>query len=187
MLESILDLSAAEKEQRAAFIVSPSSRDYTYYFLRPNSLLSCPVPQRDERVMVVWSDAVGDIISSVLDVEARLLKLVWKQRPGAATPNSLLRASVFASMSHSSLPNKKVGDIELTEKDPMGNLDVPSRGPSSVTKDKELEEGVKLIPRPTRILAPIYVGLATALSACELSFTASSREHFTDLTFRLLR
>lgn len=137
--------------------------------------------------MVVWSDAVGDIISSVLDVEARLLKLVWKQRPGAATPNSLLRASVFASMSHSSLPNKKVGDIELTEKDPMGNLDVPSRGPSSVTKDKELEEGVKLIPRPTRILAPIYVGLATALSACELSFTASSREHFTDLTFRLLR
>ena len=125
--------------------------------------------------MVVWSDAVGDIISSVLDVEARLLKLVWKQRPGAATPNSLIRASVLGSQSYSSLANKKVSDIELTEKDPTGNLPVPSPDTSTVTKDKELEEGVKRIPRPTRILAPIYIGLSIALSACELSFTTSSR------------
>lgn len=124
--------------------------------------------------MVVWSDAVGEIISSVLDIEARLIKLVWKQRPGAGTPNSLMRASVFGSQSHSSLPNKKISDIELTEKDSMGNLDVPSRRTSTVTKDKELEEGVKVIPRPTRILAPLYIGLATALSACTLSFTTSS-------------
>jgi len=54
-------------------------------------------------------------------------------------------------------------------------VDVPEPDTLSVIKDKQLEEGIKLIPRPTRILAPIYIGLATALSACELSFTASSQ------------
>jgi hypothetical protein len=72
--------------------------------------------------MVVWSDAVDDIISSVLDIEARLLKLVWKQRPGAASPASLTRASVFGSQSRSSLPNKKLADIELLEKSPTGSI-----------------------------------------------------------------
>ncbi len=128
--------------------------------------------QRDERVIVVWSDAVDDIISSVLDIEARLLKLVWKQRPGAATPGSLTRASVFPSQSRSSLVIKKLADIELAEK----SVDISSPDVlSSVTKDRELEQGLKVIPRPTRVLAPIYIGLATALSACELSLTPSSQ------------
>jgi len=127
--------------------------------------------------MVVWSDTVDDIISSVLDVEARLLKLVWKERPGSMT-GPLIRASVSGLRPHSSLPNKPVGDIELTEKGPMGSLVVPSQESLNVTKDKGLEEGAKVTPRPTRIIAPIYIGLATALSACKLSFTRSSRALF---------
>ena len=161
VLDSILHLGAAEKEQRAAFIVSHSPRN------RPILTLS----QRDERVIVVWSDAVDDIISSVLDIEARLLKLVWKQRPGAATPGSLTRASVFPSQSRTSLAIKKLADIELAEK----SVDASSPDVLSVTKDRELEQGLKVIPRPTRILAPIYIGLATALSACEFSLTLSSQ------------
>ena len=136
------------------------------------------VPQRDERVLVVWSDTVNDIISSVLDIEARLLKLVWKERPGAASPGPLNRASVFGSQSHTSLTNKKAGDIELLEKGPTGSIDVPSPDTLSVTKEKELEEGLKVTPRPTRILAPIYIGLATALSACGLPFTTRSQPFY---------
>ncbi|KAG8841497.1 hypothetical protein FRC20_005007, partial [Serendipita sp. 405] len=63
VLGTMLDLGSAEKEQRAAFI-------------------------RDERVMVVWSDSVDDIIPSTLDLEGRLLKLVWKARhrvPGSTS------------------------------------------------------------------------------------------------------
>ena len=91
-------------------------------------------------------------------------------RTGAATPGSLTRASVFASQSRSSLAIKKLADIELAEK----SVDVPSPDTLSDIKDKDLEQGVKVVPRPTRILAPIYIGLATALSACELSLTGSS-------------
>ena len=122
--------------------------------------------------MVVWSDVVDDITASVLDTEARLLKLVWMQRPGAASPGP---ASGFGSQSRTSLTNKKVGDIELLEKGSTGGIGVPSPDTLSVTKEKELEEGLKVTPRPIRILAPVYIGLATALSTCELSFTTSSQ------------
>ena len=54
-------------------------------------------------------------------------------------------------------------------------MDIPSPDVLSDTKDDELEDGLKITPRPTRILAPIYIGLATALSACELFLSANSQ------------
>jgi hypothetical protein len=51
-------------------------------------------------------------------------------------------------------------DIELTEK-ASGDTEVRS------VKEQELESGVYTpIPRPTRIFAAIYIGIAVALSTC---------------------
>ncbi|PVF94594.1 hypothetical protein CPB86DRAFT_776587 [Serendipita vermifera] len=155
VLNTMLDLGTAEKEQRAAFI-------------------------RDERVMVVWSDSVDDIIPSCLDLEGRLLKLVWKARHGSTMNgsstnlNTLSRASMFgiggsAAASRMSLgmrkPTGTTTDIELTEKNSMADLN--SGNEMSSTKEiKELEAGGATgpAPRPTKILAAIYIGIAVALS-----------------------
>ncbi|KAI0684990.1 glycosyl transferase family group 2-domain-containing protein [Cytidiella melzeri] len=59
VLETIMDLPMAEKEQCAAFI-------------------------RDERVLIVWSDSIDTIIPTCRDFEERLIKLLWRSRPNAA-------------------------------------------------------------------------------------------------------
>ncbi|CCA68526.1 hypothetical protein PIIN_02390 [Serendipita indica DSM 11827] len=145
VLETMLDLGSAEKEQKAAFI-------------------------RDERVMIVWSDSVDNIVASTLDLESRLLKLVWKSRNGATNTTSLTPlsgTSAFAStpsrMSLSATRKNTImtgTDIELTEKaaSMADNHDVIS------LKEKELEAGAKPAPRPTRTFAAIYIGIAVALS-----------------------
>jgi hypothetical protein len=126
--------------------------------------------------MVVWSDSVDDIISSTLDLEGRLLKLVWRFRNGASTPapNSLSRASMFGSASRMSLSGhrKNTGtDIELTEKHSIAD----HTDNTSITKEKELEEGAtEAAPRPTRIFAPIYIGIAVALATCALFFLSNA-------------
>ncbi|CAL1710811.1 unnamed protein product [Somion occarium] len=58
ILETMMDLPTADKEQCAAFI-------------------------RDERVMVIWSDSIDTIIPTSRDFEERLIKLLWRSRPGA--------------------------------------------------------------------------------------------------------
>lgn len=67
---------------------------------------------------------------------------------------------------------KSVGnDIELAEKGgvTISMAEYPDLTPDTLgdTKEKELENGVaKPTPRPTRIYASIYVGIAVALSTC---------------------
>lgn len=74
---------------------------------------------------------------------------------------------MFGSASRMSLnaTRKNAGtDIELTEK-ASGSIagDMEARS----LKEKELESGVCTpIPRPTRIFAAIYIGIAVALSTC---------------------
>jgi hypothetical protein len=122
--------------------------------------------------MVVGSDSVDDIISSTLDLEGRLLKLVWKARhaPPGSTPalhKSASRTSMFGNASRMSFnaTRKNIGtDIELTEK-ASGSIvgDMEARS----VKEQELESGVYTpTPRPTRIFASIYIGIAVALSTC---------------------
>ncbi|KAI0746494.1 glycosyl transferase family group 2-domain-containing protein [Daedaleopsis nitida] len=58
ILDTMVDLPTADKEQSAAFV-------------------------RDERVLVVWSDSIDSIIPICRDFEERLIKLLWRSRPGA--------------------------------------------------------------------------------------------------------
>ncbi|KAI0916116.1 hypothetical protein AcW1_010030 [Taiwanofungus camphoratus] len=85
ILETMMDLPTADKEQSAAFI-------------------------RDERVLVVWSDSIDTIIPICRDFEERLIKLLWRSRPsgvfGASshpTTSSSHPASVNGSISGHSL------------------------------------------------------------------------------------
>ncbi|KAH9941252.1 glycosyl transferase family group 2-domain-containing protein [Epithele typhae] len=57
ILDTMSDLPTADKEQLAAFI-------------------------RDERVLLVWSDSIDNIIPTCHDFEERLIKLLWRSRPG---------------------------------------------------------------------------------------------------------
>ncbi|KAI0646077.1 glycosyl transferase family group 2-domain-containing protein [Trametes meyenii] len=83
ILDTMVDLPTADKEQSAAFI-------------------------RDERVLVVWSDSIDNIIPTCHDFEERLIKLLWRSRPGAfpgshPTSTNSHPASVSGSVSGHSL------------------------------------------------------------------------------------
>ncbi|KAI0763980.1 glycosyl transferase family group 2-domain-containing protein [Trametes elegans] len=83
ILDTMVDLPTADKEQSAAFI-------------------------RDERVLVVWSDTIDTIIPICQDFEERLIKLLWRSRPGGfpgshPTSTNSHPASVSGSVSGHSL------------------------------------------------------------------------------------
>ncbi|EKM53202.1 uncharacterized protein PHACADRAFT_259384 [Phanerochaete carnosa HHB-10118-sp] len=180
ILETMMDLPTADKEQSAAFI-------------------------RDERVLVVWSDSIDTIIPTSSDFEERLIKLLWRSRPNAMNhPTSVSShpASVNGSMSgHGSMTNlntrlsglngSRVNSMlpppgtprgvhgmsmeDLTPDLEKGGDDLSEKGHVK-TKTKrtwygkkktvivaELEEGVPE-PRPVMLYAPVYNGLAFGLS-----------------------
>lgn len=43
-----------------------------------------PLTQRDERVMIIWSNDIDTIIPTCRDFEERLIKLLWRSRPSAS-------------------------------------------------------------------------------------------------------
>ncbi|OJA18960.1 hypothetical protein AZE42_06040 [Rhizopogon vesiculosus] len=158
VLDSMASLPRAEKEQCGAFI-------------------------RDERVIVVWSDSFDGIIPLCRDFEEKLIKLVWRYRrmalSGHSAPPSTNSPSVVASAA-----NLVIKDTVLTESIPVTEKErnnvrsktssnksrwcwrwrVPQGGS---TDDPDLEKEASSVtkgPRPIRLYAPFYCGLATALS-----------------------
>ncbi|KAM5542549.1 hypothetical protein V8D89_004008 [Ganoderma adspersum] len=79
VLDTMVDLPTADKEQSAAFI-------------------------RDERVLVVWSDSIDTIVPTCHDFEDRLIKLLWRSRGAISHATSLSSrpASVNESISGNS-------------------------------------------------------------------------------------
>ncbi|KAL4246764.1 Glycosyltransferase 2-like domain-containing protein [Abortiporus biennis] len=192
ILETMLDLPTADKEQSAAFI-------------------------RDERVIIVWSDSIDSIIPTCRDIEERLIKLLWRSRPNAqnAASNPASQsshpASVTGSISGHSLSNlnsrysqaegrnsglvppggfgtpvipgtpkgvKGMSMEDLTADIEKGGLGVDERVVGPKTKTTRTWYGKKKTvivdddslfddedkPRTTMIYAPIYNGLAAGLS-----------------------
>ncbi|RDB26851.1 hypothetical protein Hypma_005327 [Hypsizygus marmoreus] len=81
ILDTMLHLPAAEKEQCAAFI-------------------------RDERVLVIWSDSLDRIIPTCTDFEERLIKLLWRAQPGPTSSTS--HSSSFSpSLAHGSFTSRR--------------------------------------------------------------------------------
>ncbi|TFY58219.1 hypothetical protein EVG20_g8236 [Dentipellis fragilis] len=162
IVETMADLPNADREQKAAFVVRPVPR-------------SRHIETRDERVLVVWADAIDTIIPICSDFEERLIRLLWRARPANAShPSSLSgagtgalsRTETAASAAHSgagasadvekaargtvrkSVKRTWYGrkvEVEVQEVVPVEDLEGPER-------------------RPAMLYAPVYNGIAAGLS-----------------------
>lgn len=134
------------------------------------------IPQRDEAVLILWSDSLDDIIPLCRDFEDKLIKLVWRQRATvSAAPSDIIPSTV---PSHDNLPATKE---ELTEEIPITEKELTNRKPQpkpsspiwkifswSTTRQEhqgDAEKGAKKIRR-TKLIAPFYNGLGCGLSLC---------------------
>ncbi|EKM51445.1 uncharacterized protein PHACADRAFT_178076 [Phanerochaete carnosa HHB-10118-sp] len=151
VLDTMSWLPRADKEQCAAFI-------------------------RDERVLVVWTYNLDDIIPIARDFDDKLIKLVWARR------------TELTSMSVAS-ESKSGSDLHLTEKLNLDEVAALSKekeeqANSKRKKDKQRKErrcrfGLGYFvsskedvekaaegpsERPTRLFAPVYCGFACAMS-----------------------
>ncbi|KAJ3710507.1 glycosyl transferase family group 2-domain-containing protein [Lentinula guzmanii] len=157
ILDNISQLPTADKEQCGAFI-------------------------RDERVLIVWSDDLDNILSLCSDFERKLMKLVWNSRKTMSGTPSLLSVSGSASVP----PSTTASDVNLAEK-PNSTSQVSSLPSLTETTTQEpkpksrwnwswrlsrgapakisdLEKGSTPQPRPTRLFAPFYGGFGAGLS-----------------------
>ncbi|EEB90420.1 hypothetical protein MPER_11376, partial [Moniliophthora perniciosa FA553] len=164
VLDTMLSLPHADTEQCAAFI-------------------------RDERVLIVWSASIDAIIPTCQDFDDRLIKLLWRSRPAAATtsstfssaPNSIAgHTGDAASISGHSLvssvrrsqipPLLAAGDPEKALSDSVTTT--TTSGPRTKTKRTWWGKKVTVTiddstppKRKTALYAPVYNGLAAAMAA----------------------
>jgi len=163
-------LPSADKEQCGAFIVS------VHRYFPP--LFDLTVMQRDERVMVVWTDDFDTIIPLAREFEEKLIKLVWKNRLAFSAPNSA-QQSMAATSSDVGLNEK----TSLETPEPTARDKAPkkskwrfgwklSSNQPAVPKDEDPEKGgSEYVPRRMRMFAPFYNGLGCALSICRPIFS----------------
>ncbi|EJD00575.1 uncharacterized protein FOMMEDRAFT_112123 [Fomitiporia mediterranea MF3/22] len=166
ILESMNRLPRADKEQCGAFI-------------------------RDERVLVIWSDNLDNIIPIVQDFEDKLIKLVWRARlplssaASAITSGSLGTHSTSPSQQNLNEKPKSEADSEeqkRTEAEKRAKAAAEAKKGFSwfgwrTTKGKhgltsgdrtemiDVEAGGDTPdPRPIRLFSPVYGGLGAAMS-----------------------
>ncbi|KJA18241.1 hypothetical protein HYPSUDRAFT_169359 [Hypholoma sublateritium FD-334 SS-4] len=145
ILDTMLALPHADREQCAAFI-------------------------RDERVMVIWAEALDRIVPLCQDVEERLIKLLWRARPsGPSTATSQTGQSPSLAHSHMSAYSTsaagsladhgvKGGATRRRWRRTWYGRKVPVREAGDV------EVAVAGERRPVRLYAPLYNGLAAGIA-----------------------
>ena len=147
--------------------------------------------QRDERVLVVWSDDLDHIVPLCSEFEEKLMKLVWRSRlvtsPSVTTSDSTPVTSTTAS--NVNLNEKATAarvSVIVTEAavataalTPLATAAAPkkkfwglgwrlsSKKPSSDAIDPE--KGSSPPPRAIRLFAPLYGGLGSGLAICKLT------------------
>ncbi|KAG6896311.1 hypothetical protein C0992_009139 [Termitomyces sp. T32_za158] len=167
LLDTMLALPAADKEQCAAFI-------------------------RDERVLVIWSDVLDRIVPIATDFEERLIKLLWRANPAvpSAAPSThspsvshhelnSARSSIevlasppkrtsLASAASSPLArppaNKRFKRTWYGRKLEVPEQDIPLDEKGVEQEDESAKWNEAKQTRKTMLLAPIYNGLAAGLS-----------------------
>ena len=137
--------------------------------------------QRDERVLVAWSDNLEGIIPLCRDFEDALIKLVWSHHSVIGTPGpSIIGTPAFTSAVNSTmdvgLNEKPVEEEEESPESALGPDGKPIKSGSwfgwrigsrakRVSASQDPEKGGPRI-RPTKQFGPFYSGLALALSTC---------------------
>ncbi|KIK67728.1 hypothetical protein GYMLUDRAFT_36478 [Collybiopsis luxurians FD-317 M1] len=151
IIDTMLHLPlVADKEQSAAFI-------------------------RDERVLVVWSNDLGNIIPIVQDFDDRLIRLLWRSRPAPGTgTSSSLRTQSFIGGSvsgHDSVSGHSQAHVATQGLLPPSSSDTTE--PQAI-KSSRTWFGRKRVtttspssiepPRKIALYAPLYNGLAAGLA-----------------------
>ena len=132
--------------------------------------------------MVVWADSFENITPLCHDLEEKMIKLVWRYRH-IMTPVDSIVASAIPSADAS---NVNLSENVATEKIPISDSGQADSKPKTNQKsswrwnwklspkpedppssDPEKDGPAKKEPRPVRLYAPFYCGLAVALSICE--------------------
>lgn len=130
--------------------------------------------QRDERVLVLWSNDLDGIIPQCRDFEARLIKLVWRARGLISAATSELSSSIGNIPSDDDLAEK----TKEASEDPIAIVERPPPPQSksfwkvfswrSTRSEQDLESAAKK-KRQMRLIAPLYTGLGVGLALCTLS------------------
>ncbi|KAF9255428.1 hypothetical protein L218DRAFT_884155 [Marasmius fiardii PR-910] len=149
VLDTMLDLGKADKEQRAAFI-------------------------RDERVLVVWASSLENIIPTCQDFDERLIKLLWRSRPADSNASAISASTPNSVIGHESRPDSLLARPLQSEPQPAPSSDSePSITPAVTIKKRTWYGKTKTItvpskdfvpPRPTVLYAPLYNGIAAGLA-----------------------
>ena len=134
------------------------------------TLITSASRQRDERVLVVWSESLDTIVPIARDFEDRLIRLLWRNRP-PVTSSVVTTPSVPPSVSgHSHFGTPQTQEKHVGSQSPspdpresrrtwFGRKVAMSESPSVCEKAEE--EPSK---RTTLLYAPLYNGFAAGLS-----------------------
>ncbi|KAJ7678776.1 glycosyl transferase family group 2-domain-containing protein [Mycena rosella] len=166
ILGTMKHLPHAEKEQCGAFI-------------------------RDERVLIVWSDDLDHIVPLCSDFEEKLVKFVWRARTNAGSSSVLTAGSDILSVAPSptasdvtladeprSAMASAAAAAAAADKDASQSTETKKENwswswklgkkakatPSDAEKQAPSSSSSSRTARPMRLFAPLYSGLAAALS-----------------------
>ncbi|OSX62224.1 hypothetical protein POSPLADRAFT_1142647 [Postia placenta MAD-698-R-SB12] len=153
IIETMMDLPTADKEQNAAFV-------------------------RDERVLVMWSESIDTIIPMCHEFEERLIKLLWRSRPAAGASHATSSNSYPASINVVRRADDAHQEILARQDDPEKGAGVAEGAVQTKTVRTWYGKKKTIIvddmsaaladlgptKRPTLLWAPLYNGLAAGLS-----------------------
>ena len=145
--------------------------------------------QRDERVLIVWSESLDNIIPTCHDFEERLIKLLWRSKPpmGESTVSASSHSISGSVSGHSqSGINSGANSTQPTRRQTLCLSAIASASQTSLgDPEKGIDEGETKtkktrtwygrkktavidtsLPeeRPARYFAPLYSGVAAGLS-----------------------
>lgn len=127
----------------------------------------------------MWSYNLDNIIPTCRDFEDKLIKLVWKQRSAfTSLHSSTVASSALTSASDVNLTEKASEVVNEKEVEAIIQRKKESSQPKKsrswcglgywVSGKSDVEKAADgPSARPTRLLAPIYGGIAAGLSVCK--------------------
>ncbi|PBK87934.1 hypothetical protein ARMGADRAFT_1034243 [Armillaria gallica] len=143
----------------------------------------CGAFLRDERVLVVWSDDLDNIIPLCSDFEEKLMKLVWRSRgtiassitgtsaaPSTTASDDNLNAGTKAAEA-AAVASEAVAVAVLSEREKQPGQKTSTgfwswklSGKSKTADHSDPEKGSRKSARPIRLFGPVYGGLGAGLS-----------------------
>lgn len=114
---------------------------------------------REERVLLVWHDDLGAIVSQAMEVESRILALVWgTSKSPFGGWDSAVQSSANSTIDGSMM--------DITADTKGKDLDVEVEEVDADPEKLEIEAAKESLARPLIFTSSIFVGLAMVLIIC---------------------